>query len=300
MSWTSTNAVSCTASGAWSGSKATSSPATSTGNLTASSTYTLTCTGPGGSAADSVTVNVSTPAAHAPDAAVHCVPASCSVYENDTLTMHNTSTDPDGEADIVKSEWDIIGVGASPDASYSGLGNLNALFTPKNYLFAAGIATGTYTVQLTVYDATSLSDSISKSITIKQDAKADFECSLTGNPGDWHSVCSDIAPKIGDTVYFKDASHASEGASISSRAWTFEDGIPAGGSTLNPTTTFQSVGEKDVILQIVDSASRGNSVTKTLTVGAALPPPGYREVPPFIWLKNTFLAFVGFFFNFFQ
>jgi hypothetical protein len=59
LSWTSTDATSCTASGGWSGGKATSG-SESTGNLTASKTYTLTCNGPGGSGSDSVTVNVST------------------------------------------------------------------------------------------------------------------------------------------------------------------------------------------------------------------------------------------------
>jgi len=58
LSWASTNATSCTASGDWSGTKA-NSGSESTGNLTSNKTYTLTCTGPGGSSSDSVTVNVS-------------------------------------------------------------------------------------------------------------------------------------------------------------------------------------------------------------------------------------------------
>lgn len=58
LSWTSTNATVCTASGGWSGSKATSGTE-STGALAAGAyTYTLTCTGAGGSATDSVTANV--------------------------------------------------------------------------------------------------------------------------------------------------------------------------------------------------------------------------------------------------
>ncbi len=57
LSWTSTNATSCTASGDWSGSKATSG-SEGTGSLTGSKTYTITCTGTGGTAYDSVTVNV--------------------------------------------------------------------------------------------------------------------------------------------------------------------------------------------------------------------------------------------------
>ena len=57
LSWTSTNATSCSASGNWSGAKALSG-SQSTGNLTSNKTYTITCTGSGGSATDSVVVNV--------------------------------------------------------------------------------------------------------------------------------------------------------------------------------------------------------------------------------------------------
>jgi hypothetical protein len=47
LSWSSTNATSCTASGAWSGSKPLSGSA-STGRLLATETYILTCSNSGG------------------------------------------------------------------------------------------------------------------------------------------------------------------------------------------------------------------------------------------------------------
>jgi len=59
LTWSSSRADSCVASGAWSGSKSISG-SQSTGNLTSTRTYTLTCTGPDGSASDSVTVGVET------------------------------------------------------------------------------------------------------------------------------------------------------------------------------------------------------------------------------------------------
>ena len=58
LTWNSTNATSCTASGAWSGTQPTSGSA-STGALNQTSTYTLSCTGDGGSATGSVVVSVS-------------------------------------------------------------------------------------------------------------------------------------------------------------------------------------------------------------------------------------------------
>lgn len=58
LTWSSTNATSCNASGAWSGSQPTSGSA-STGPLASASTYTLVCTGSGGSATASATVTLS-------------------------------------------------------------------------------------------------------------------------------------------------------------------------------------------------------------------------------------------------
>ena len=59
LSWTTTNAVSCTASGSWDGGKSTSGNQ-STGALTSSKTYTLTCKNSENTEAnDSVTINVS-------------------------------------------------------------------------------------------------------------------------------------------------------------------------------------------------------------------------------------------------
>lgn len=57
LSWTSNNANYCTASGDWSGSKSISG-SESTGNLTVSRSYTLTCTGSGGSNTDTVTASI--------------------------------------------------------------------------------------------------------------------------------------------------------------------------------------------------------------------------------------------------
>src|SRR3989338_7997070 len=57
LTWSSTNATSCTASGAWSGTKATSGTE-STGSLTSTKIYTLTCSGVGGSTSNSAAVSV--------------------------------------------------------------------------------------------------------------------------------------------------------------------------------------------------------------------------------------------------
>ena len=60
LSWTSSNANYCYASGDWSGTKSISG-SESTGNLTSSKTYTLTCYGLAGFTSDNVTVYVTSP-----------------------------------------------------------------------------------------------------------------------------------------------------------------------------------------------------------------------------------------------
>jgi hypothetical protein len=62
LTWSSTNATVCTASGAWSGSEAASGRATVTPVSSDSLPYTLSCTGPGGSTSKSVAVQTSAPA----------------------------------------------------------------------------------------------------------------------------------------------------------------------------------------------------------------------------------------------
>ena len=61
LSWTSTRATACAASGGWSGNKS-SSGSQSTGALKANETYTLTCSGSGGSTSQSVSITVKTSA----------------------------------------------------------------------------------------------------------------------------------------------------------------------------------------------------------------------------------------------
>lgn len=60
LTWSSQNATSCTASGNWTGAKATSGSA-STGALSANASFTLSCTGSGGTAKATATVSVTTP-----------------------------------------------------------------------------------------------------------------------------------------------------------------------------------------------------------------------------------------------
>jgi hypothetical protein len=56
LTWSSTNATACTASGGWTGAEPTSGTLSETPGAAGSATYTLTCTGTGGSATASATI----------------------------------------------------------------------------------------------------------------------------------------------------------------------------------------------------------------------------------------------------
>src|SRR3989344_9017856 len=83
LTWDSTNATSCTASGGWSGSKALSGSQSVAPNAT--TTYTLTCTGAGGSVTESASVNVTTTPTPVPTITFTADPAS--ILPNGTSTL---------------------------------------------------------------------------------------------------------------------------------------------------------------------------------------------------------------------
>jgi hypothetical protein len=89
LTWSSTNATSCTASGGWSGTKATSGNQ-STGALSATTMFTLACTGSGGTAQRSVTVTVSSGPA-APTVTLNANPTAVNVNGTSTLTWSSTN-----------------------------------------------------------------------------------------------------------------------------------------------------------------------------------------------------------------
>lgn len=89
LSWSTTNAASCAASGAWNGSKATSGTATLM--PTQDSTYTLDCTGDGGSISRSVTITVT--AVGNPTVSLSASPSNIAPSQSATLTWSSSNVD---------------------------------------------------------------------------------------------------------------------------------------------------------------------------------------------------------------
>lgn len=89
LTWSSTNATTCLASSGWSGARSVSGTET-TPNLLTSATFTLSCTGPGGSDAKSVLVTVGTPPV--PSCTFSASPTSVVLGASSTLTWTSSNT----------------------------------------------------------------------------------------------------------------------------------------------------------------------------------------------------------------
>jgi hypothetical protein len=91
LSWTSTDATDCEATDGWAGTKATTG-SESVGPLTASTMFTLTCSGTGGSADQTVVVNVDA-AAPPPAPTVSLTASPTSIVSGDSTVLTWSSTD---------------------------------------------------------------------------------------------------------------------------------------------------------------------------------------------------------------
>ena len=136
LNWSSTDATSCTASGAWSGSRGTSG-SESSGALTSTSTYTLECTGAGGSVTESVTVTVNS--ASAPTLSFSGSPTT--VMSGDASTLNWNSTDAD--TCVASGAW----TGNKP---LSGSESTGALTSGATYTLTCSGASGSASESVTI------------------------------------------------------------------------------------------------------------------------------------------------------
>lgn len=132
LSWNATNATSCTASGGWSGAKATSG-SESTGTLTTSTTYTLTCMGPGGSVSDSASVSI----LGAPEITLTATPSIVMSGGSSTLSWSATNvTACTASAVPATTTW-------SGSQSLAGSKSTGALTTTTDFSLSCTSANGT-------------------------------------------------------------------------------------------------------------------------------------------------------------
>jgi hypothetical protein len=91
LNWSSTNATSCTASGAWSGAESTGGSMSETPNAVGTSTYTLSCAGGGGTASASASVTVTQAAPAAPTLSLAAAPAAITLGQSTTLNWSSSN-----------------------------------------------------------------------------------------------------------------------------------------------------------------------------------------------------------------
>jgi len=187
LSWTSTNATSCSASGNWSGAKALFG-SQSTGNLTSNKTYTITCTGPGGSAADSVVVNVQAALPPTVDLKANNSNGPITIPYNTAATLSWTSTNATFCA--ASGDW-------SGSKALSGSESTGNLITNKTYTItctgSGGSAADSVIVNVQILSPTVdlKANNSNGPITIPYNTAATLSWTTTNNPttctasGDW-------------------------------------------------------------------------------------------------------------------
>jgi PKD repeat protein len=166
---------------------------------------------------------------------------TCNLLE---CTFTNTSTDPDGNADITTYAWDFGGDGESDVAS------------PTHTFSAAG----DYDVTLTVTDAGGESDDVTQTVTVS---------TTPGNQAPTAAFTVDCASL---ECTFTDGSSDADGT-IASWAWDFgETGSPDNTSTeQSPTHTyaFTELTSVTVTLTVTDDEGAEATTTQTFDVSPA-------------------------------
>ncbi|MDI6591590.1 MAG: PKD domain-containing protein [Patescibacteria group bacterium] len=116
-----------------------------------------------------------------------------------------------------------------------------------------------------------------------------FKCSASST-GPWVD-CSTLRPAVNEIIYFHNESEAFGGAITTSWYWDFGDGIT---STLqNPSHFYSQPRNYSVILEVTDSNGYSCPTDPEdikFRVTVKIPLPEWKEIPPFIWLKNFFAS----------
>ena len=150
LSWTSQNATSCTASNAWSGIKSLSG--TQSVSPDSYSTYTLNCSGPGGSVTCSASVSVT--ANPAPTCSISANPASISNGQYSTLTWNSTNA-----------------TSCTASNAWSGIKSLSGT------QYVAPSSDSTYTL-----NCSGIGESVTCSASVSVTANPAPTCSISANP----------------------------------------------------------------------------------------------------------------------
>jgi hypothetical protein len=276
LTWTSTNATSCAASGGWSGAEATSG-SLHTGALSANATYSLVCAGLGGSSG-TVSTTVTVGASGAPSISPH----SAAITQSQTLQL--TATVPAGAA----ITWTVDGI-AGGNGSV-GTVNPSGLYTPGT---AAGVhaVVVTNTLNSTQFDTatvavTDLTGVYTSHNDVSRDGANSHEFALT-------------PANVNTSSFGKLFSCAADGAIYGQPLWvanltvngaqhnvvfvaTAHDGLFAFDADANPCVTLWSVS-------LIDTAHGASSGETTVPSGPTgnLVGGGFGDITPEVGVIGT-------------
>ena len=256
LTWSSTNAAACTASGAWSGTQAFSNSAglSETPTATGTFTYTLTCTGAGNTSANaSATLIVNA----APTVTIAVTPASITLGQSAALIWSSSNA----TACTASGAWS----GAQARSNSTGLSE-------------APTATGAFTYTLTCTGAGSSSANASATLTVNAAPPPPPAptVSIAINPGS-------ITLGQGAALTW---SSSNATACTASGAWS---GTQALSNSAGLSETPTAIGTATYTLTCTGTGGSANAST-TLTVNAAPPPPAAPTVSIAVNLANITLG----------
>jgi PKD repeat protein len=138
-----------------------------------------------------------------------------------------------------------------------------------SHTYASG---GTFSVTLTVYDGGSLSNSVTKQVTVTAPPPNDLPptAKFTYN-------CIGLLPR---QCAF-DASTSSDDVGIVSYKWDWGNGRSETRTTPTAKNTWQTAGVYTVTLTVTDGGALSNSTSQQVTVGTVNPPPNQAPVAQF-------------------
>ncbi len=271
LSWSSTNAGSCTASGDWSGSKALSG-SQSTGNLTNPKTYnyTLGCSG-NGSASDTVQVILNSPTPNDPTNVTVIQPDYC--MSGPAATVGWTYSDPSG------SPQSAYQVQVTDTGSFNNpildTGKINS--GSNAYFTGQGILQFNITYKARVrvwnsYDVVSNWSNPSSSWKTPSYPYPQVDFNWTAN-----GIFNNPSPPLGKLVQFTDATVFN--GNPNGRKWNWAFGDAGSSTTQNPSHTYSTEGSYYVTLTATDNANQSCTKTKGPLI-IQKPIPKWREVAP--------------------
>ena len=179
LSWSSNNTTGCTASGDWTGNMATSGSQTMSA-LTSNSSFSLTCSGAGGSANDSISVTVAAPPS-APIVNLSASPSSLPYNGSTTLSWSSSNT----TGCSASGDW-------TGNKATSGSQTMSALTSNSSFSLICSGAGGSAndSVSVTVADPSPTLSFSASPVTVSQNGSTTLNWSTTGATsctasGDW-------------------------------------------------------------------------------------------------------------------